>query len=162
MSCLGMGFNVCQEKRKKLFVKKCYDGVDDSWKVPIRRVQCQYEESKYESSLYLLFNVLLAGSRILLGSSLLNLSTYSSSGLFHPCFLIWLGLARLMDAVLLTCNDKKGVINSRLPQMIFLIFVFTCGRERQSINHLFVQCDISFSIWNHFFRCGFAWPFQGL
>lgn len=37
-----------------------------------------------------------------------------------------------------------------------------CRRERESIDHLFIHCSVTSSIWGHFLNlCGVAWCFLG-
>ena len=162
---------------KESSVKDCYFWVSSkvSWFVSFSRGFCQFEVSDYESLLSILVNVFICKGeehiriwkpcplgRISIGSfygvSSIVLGSHSHlsqvwCGLAPPRVevFLWLAVAEKISTV--DNLRKRRIMSEAISDTCVL-----CGKEKETITHLFLHCEFASCIWQSFFKkCGISW-----
>ena len=66
----------------------------------------------------------------------------------------WLAMA---GKISMTDSLRRGLVSEAISDLGCF-----CGREMESIDHLFIRCDVATSIWSYFLKeCGVSWCFPG-
>lgn len=83
-----------------------------------------------------------------------------------PCATVWTGLVPpRVEAFCWLAVGKistTDVLRRGLTSDIISDTCRLCGREMESIDHLFIHCGVASSIWRYFLNeCGVSWCFPG-
>ena len=151
------------------------EGDFGSWDVSLRRVLRPFEEAEFGSLKNLLSNVFfcrdVVDSRIWMpcSSGAFSCKSFYKELEGFPSInasasLAWLGLAppRVEAFMWLALSGKVSTADNLrrrgLTSMAISDICVLCGKVNETVDHLFVHCEFSYSLWCRFLaRCGVLW-----